>query len=165
MTGTAWISEDGRYRYRLTRRFGDGLDLVFVMLNPSTADAEKDDPTIRKCCGFADRMGYGGIVVVNLFGLRTPSPAELFRTPAAERDGPDNETTWQSTIRKADVVLAWGAHARRVPDRTMWVRTYAEQNARKVIVLEYASDGTPRHPLMLPYACVAALASEPHKER
>ena len=74
MTGTAWISECGRYRYSLTRRFADGLDLVFVMLNPSTADADKDDPTIRRCCGFADRMGFGGIIVVNLFALRAAAP-------------------------------------------------------------------------------------------
>lgn len=151
----AWISECGRYRFRLTRRFGNGMDLVFVMLNPSTADAEKDDPTIRKCLGFADRMGYGGIVVVNLFGLRATDPAALWKEPAETRDGPANEEAWQQAIRGADVVLAWGAHARRVPDRTRHVRTYAEQNAARIIVLRHLADGTPAHPLMLPYSCIA----------
>lgn len=151
---SAWISECGKYRYRLTRRFGEGPDLVFLMLNPSTADAEQDDPTIRKCLGFARRLGYGGIVVVNLFALRATDPAALWKAPTGEREGPANWAICQSTIRDADVVLAWGAHARRVPEKTLHISTYAEQNARRVIVLRRLSDGTPAHPLMLPYDCI-----------
>lgn len=157
MTGTAWISEDGRYRYRLTRRFGVGRDLVFVMLNPSTADADKDDPTIRKCIGFADRMGYGGIVVVNLYALRAADPAALWRAPEGEREGQANEATWQAAIRGADVVLAWGAHGRRVWHMADHVTVYAEQNARRVTVLSRLADGTPAHPLMLPYSCAPSV--------
>ena len=156
MTGTAWISDCGRYRYRLTRRFGLGRDLVFVMLNPSTADADKDDQTIRKCLGFADRMGYGGIVVVNLYALRSSEPAALWRAAEGEQEGPGNEEAWQSAIRNADVVLAWGAHARRFWHMADYVRTFADQNASRVIVLHRLADGTPAHPLMLPYSCVAS---------
>ena len=63
----ATLSPCGRYRYRLTRRWGDGGAVAFVMLNPSTADAEKDDPTIRRCIGFAREWRFGRLIVVNLF--------------------------------------------------------------------------------------------------
>lgn len=71
MRSHAVLSEDGVYRYRLTREWGENLDackrVCFVMLNPSTADASKDDPTIRKCIGFATRLGFDALEVVNLF--------------------------------------------------------------------------------------------------
>lgn len=70
---SAVIRDDGVYRYSLTRAWGDTNDfktLVFCMLNPSTADAEKDDPTIRRCVGFANREGYNKILVVNTHALK-----------------------------------------------------------------------------------------------
>lgn len=76
---SATISECGRYRYRLTRRFADGPCATFVMLNPSTADETIDDPTIRRCRNFAIREGCGGLVVVNLFAYRATDPR--LRTP------------------------------------------------------------------------------------
>lgn len=76
-TGTAVISDCGRYRYRLTR--GQVPFVAWLMLNPSTADAQVDDPTIRRCTRFADRWGYGGIIVVNIYPFRSSSPAECRR--------------------------------------------------------------------------------------
>src|SRR5437868_12651695 len=73
---SAVISPCGKFRYRLTRQWGEGAALPFVMLNPSTADAEQDDPTIRKCVGFAKRMGYDGIEVVNLYAYRATKPTQ-----------------------------------------------------------------------------------------
>jgi hypothetical protein len=72
MRRTAIISECGRYRYRLTREWGDGPLLTFAMLNPSTANAEIDDPTIRRCMSFGRREGASGISVFNLFAQPTP---------------------------------------------------------------------------------------------
>ena len=71
---SAIISPCGRYRYRLDRRWGDGRTMGFIMLNPSTADAENDDPTIRRCIGFAKREGCDAIAVVNLYALREGRP-------------------------------------------------------------------------------------------
>ncbi|TMF61888.1 MAG: DUF1643 domain-containing protein, partial [Chloroflexi bacterium] len=67
----ATFSADRRYRYRLWRRWDGARPVVaFVMLNPSTADARRDDPTIRRCIGFAKSWGFGGVEVVNLFAYR-----------------------------------------------------------------------------------------------
>lgn len=86
----AIFSDDTVYRYALWRVWDDSLPLVlFVMLNPSTADAELDDPTIRRVVGFAKAWGYGGAVVVNLFGFRATSPKVL--KTAADPVGPDND--------------------------------------------------------------------------
>jgi hypothetical protein len=161
MTGGAVISPCGRYRYKLWRRFGDGPDLTFVMLNPSTADVEQDDPTIRKCRGFAARMGYGGIIVVNLFALRATSPDDLWATPEDQREGPANSGYLRASYRRADVVLAWGANGRRVRWLCSMVEQTAEGLANKVIVLKRLADGMPAHPLMLPYSCIAALKETP----
>ena len=91
----AVVSDDGAYRYRLTRcwtsdlfRDGDGQMLV-VGLNPSTADAVHDDPTVRRCIGFAHREGCAELVIVNLFALRSPTPRRLVY--AADPVGPEND--------------------------------------------------------------------------
>ena len=91
----AVISACGRYRYLLTRRVGPGTRAVtFIMLNPSTADATRDDPTIRRCIGFARSWGIGGVDVVNLFAFRATEPRDggspglsSHRRSAVGRDG------------------------------------------------------------------------------
>ena len=77
MERAADISSDGLYRWTLRRRWGDGDDVVWVMLNPSTADANKDDPTLRRIIQFSDGWGYGGLLVVNLLPFRSSNPAEV----------------------------------------------------------------------------------------
>lgn len=78
------ISDCGRYRWRLSRRWDDGPQACFVMLNPSTADGLDDDPTVRRCVRFARGWGYGELVVVNLFPYRATDPGELI---TAQRRG------------------------------------------------------------------------------
>ncbi|MFM7320548.1 MAG: DUF1643 domain-containing protein, partial [Armatimonadota bacterium] len=79
--GWATLSECGRYRYRLERRWSgepdDGDAVVFVGLNPSTADAGSDDPTLRRCVGFARAWGFPAVVLVNGFALRAADPRAL----------------------------------------------------------------------------------------
>src|SRR5438105_288943 len=90
MFQTAVFGDGGRYRYSLTREWDRrGDQACWIMLNPSIANAERDDPTIRRCIGFARRWGLGGIVVVNLFGLVATYPIELARAKAPI--GPHND--------------------------------------------------------------------------
>lgn len=157
MNSSATISECGRYRYRLWRRWDSELrPVVFVMLNPSTADADIDDPTIRKCIGFAKRLGFGGIEVVNLFGFRATKPADLWR--ATDPCGPDNRKHLgivASAAGECDtpVICAWGAHARKAPKHAESIRQLLIEKGCRPMALRLLNDGTPEHPLMLPYSC------------
>jgi hypothetical protein len=147
MTGGAAFSPDRRYRYRLWRRWDRSRPVVtFVMLNPSTADERRDDPTIRRCIGFARRWGFGGAEVVNLFALRATDPRELrtVRDPV----GPENDRHIRRAIaRAALVVLAWGTHG-AVAQRARAVGLVA--SPRRPRCLGWTRSGEPRHPLYLP---------------
>ena len=111
----AYLSDDGRYRYSLTRHVapltGDGV-CTFVMLNPSTADATHDDPTIRRCIGFARAWGFEWLKVVNLFAYRATDPRDLWAVdpypPYATQVGPENDCTIAKVVGGSDlVVCAW----------------------------------------------------------
>lgn len=149
---SARLSSCGRYRYELRRRWSDAPPLVFAMLNPSTADAEVDDPTTRRCLGFARREGAGGIIVVNLFALRSTAPAALL----AERDpvGPDNAAAISTICADpAPVVAAWGAHrATRTPDAQRMISCVVSVAGSRLLCLGTTNTGAPRHPLYLPAA-------------
>lgn len=158
----AVLSDDGRYRYRLGRRWADdGACDVWVMLNPSTADALVDDPTIRRCAGFSKSWGAAGIVVVNLFALRATNPAELY--VAEDPVGPDNDDHITRVVETASweegrVIVAWGAHPAAV-DRSQEVRAMLEEQWAhwsnfKLLSLGRTQSGAPRHPLYLPGTAV-----------
>lgn len=146
----AVLSEDGAYRYRLTRWWSAAGVVRWIMLNPSTADAEVDDPTIRRCIGFTRAWGYGSVEVVNLYALRATDPRELARHP--DPVGPDNDLY----LRGRDVLLvptlvvcAWGAHlmaARRAPE----VLRLLDADGQVPHVLGLTQANQPRHPLYLP---------------
>lgn len=141
---TALISDDGRYRYLLTRRWADGPSVAWIMLNPSTADAHQDDPTIRRCIGFAKAWGYAAIEVVNLYAFRATNPVDLI--DAWDPEGPENWRWVSSTIKRHSVaVAAWGAsvekiarhHPTFVLPRPLWC-------------LGLTKGDHPRHPLYVP---------------
>lgn len=152
----AIISQCGAFRYWLCRVWDTRTHrMIFVMLNPSTANATIDDPTIRKCIGFAQRGGYGSIVVMNLFAYRATSPAVLKR--AGWPTGPDNAETLQRVLQEAKdrgdvVVCAWGANARGRPEASAFIRRARDMGV-ELFALRRSPDGTPHHPLMLPYSC------------
>lgn len=143
----AVLSPDRVFRYALERRWGSGPFVLFVGLNPSTADEHVDDPTIRRCVGFAKAWGYGGLLMGNLYGFRATDPRAL-RT-AADPVGPDTDV-WLTTmmVRSGLVVAAWGAN-RLARDRAPDVLA-ALGGLRNVRHLGLTKDGSPRHPLYLP---------------
>lgn len=152
---TAVISNDGLYRYQLARIWANPNDLaLWVMLNPSTADHETDDPTIRRCRGFSKAWGHGGMVVVNLFAWRATDPQDLVH--AEDPIGGQNAATvrtWLNTTRVKVAVAAWGASWRKISDRStlgvprLNVEGFAEKAGRQLVCLGTTKDGSPRHPL------------------
>lgn len=142
----AVLSPDGVYRYELRRRWGTGQPVAFVMLNPSTADATVDDPTIRRCVGFARAWGFGALVVRNLFALRATDPRELAGHPDAV--GPLNDT-YLAADDVHSVVCAWGAHPFAV-ERGAEVRGMFAGRGVRLHHLGLTKAGHPRHPLYLP---------------
>lgn len=145
---SAVISPDGIYRYELRRIWGDPTRLVgWIMLNPSTADADLDDPTIRRCVGFAREWGYGGIVVRNLFALRATDPAALKVHP--DPVGPENDEWLLAAGQDALTICAWGAHG-SLRGRGTGVRDLLTAGGAQLHHLGLTKDGSPRHPLYLP---------------
>lgn len=142
---SAVISECGKFRYRLERRWGDGKPLVWVMLNPSTADALLDDPTIRRVRGFTEREGYPALVVVNVFALRATNPREL-RDIRGGFDG-HNMRIIREEVFGRDVIAAWGNHAAGCP--TLQYVRMALVFAGSVRCLGLTKSGQPAHPLFL----------------
>lgn len=150
---SAVISPCGKFRYMLQRAWAPTDSLTFVMLNPSTADAETDDPTIRKCMGFAKRFGYGGIVVVNLYAFRATDPRALWAAGAPE--GPGNAWHIRCAVTESDgvVVCAWGAQARRNRAHAEAMFRWIARCGGTPMALAKLADGVPAHPLMLSYQC------------
>ena len=148
----AVLSDCGRYRYTLARGW-DRTEtlpiLVWVMLNPSTADDTKNDPTIRRCITFADRWGYGGILVLNLFAARATNPADL--TSFADPVGPQNDLWLFEATKRKDVICAWGASTlpRYWRRRPAAVLERLRGDGAALHHLGLTKDGHPRHPLYL----------------
>jgi len=144
----AEISDCGLYRYRLGRRWGDGKALAFVMLNPSTADAHQDDPTIRRCIGFARSHRFDAIDVVNLFAYRATKPSELKR--AGYLVGPENDLHIAMAARAAGAVcVAWGANGSKT-GRAGEVLMLLMRNGVVPQCLAVTRGGMPQHPLFAP---------------
>lgn len=147
---TAMFSPCRTYRYMLTRTWGAAAPAVFVMLNPSTADAFVPDPTVRRCQSFARAWGAGGLVVLNAFGLRSTDPAALRSHP--DPVGPDNDAAIAAVLSwydKCFVVVAWGVHA-TLGGRNRAVLELLRVKGVEPKCLAVTADGHPRHPLYLP---------------
>lgn len=149
-SGSAVISEDELYRYRLRRTWDEAtVACSFIMLNPSTADGTVDDPTIRRCVGFAKAMGYGGLNVANLYAFRAAKPDELWK--AQDPVGPENDDHLTAISNYASyygalLIAAWGVNAR--PDRIAAVMKLPFMH--RMSALGTTKAGAPRHPLYLP---------------
>lgn len=152
---SAVLSPCGKYRYNLKRIWDfNHPRMLFVMLNPSTADADTDDPTIRRCIGFARRDGYGGIEVVNLFGLRATRPVDVWGHP--DPVGPENNYHLLRAFQEHPLaVCAWGAlggsfgvlQEKWTRDRTVFAML--ESQRVTAYCLGTTGAGHPKHPLYL----------------
>lgn len=137
------------YRYALERAWpaGDGSACLFVMLNPSTADEYDDDPTVRRCEGFARDFDHSALIVANLYGLRATDPAEL--ASAIDAVGPTTDEWLLYLSKRAKrVIVAWGSH-RLVRGRSRIVYDYLRRDHPTVWCLGKNADGQPKHPLYL----------------
>lgn len=155
MNSGADLSKCGTYRYKLWRIWDDEKpDALFIMLNPSTADADLDNPTIRRCMSFARSWGMGGLQVVNLFALRATEPMKLYR--ASDPIGPQNDetilaTAAQQSVREGVIVCAWGQHG-TLHGRGEIVRLMLRDAGLKLNMLRATKSGHPGHPLYVPGA-------------
>ena len=146
MTGGAAFSRDRRYRYRLWRRWDRSRPAIaFCMLNPSTADARRDDPTIRRCIGFARAWGYGGLEVVNIFAMRATDPRAL--RSARDPVGPRNDAFMLRAAARSPVVIAWGVHGALRDRGNEALRLLGSTSL--LLALGRTRSGAPRHPLYL----------------
>lgn len=147
---SAVFSECKSYRYLLTRpsetMYPERGTALFVMLNPSTADASLDDPTIRRCRGFARSWGCSGLTVANLYALRSTDPKVL--RGHSDPVGPDNDRhLFNLAVEYGDIICAWGAHATRERvDRAVAIFKLA---GARLWCLGTTTSGAPRHPLYI----------------
>lgn len=143
--GVAVFSDDREYRTRLIRQWDHSLPgVLFFMLNPSTADAFKLDPTVRRCLGFAHRWGYGGFEVRNLFSLRSTDPRKMKRHP--DPIGPMD--ILYDSDKFPFVVAAWGDHGKFM-NRGIAVERAMAEAGYVVHHLGLTKKGYPRHPLYI----------------
>ena len=145
----AMISACGQYRYSLVRQWDRAKSYMpFVMLNPSTADAEQDDPTIRRCMSFARREGCGGVVVVNLYAFRSTDPKRL--SEVEDPVGPFNKRAIYGAAMAAaeanvPVICAWGVND--ITQAAGGALALAREAGARIMCLGKTAGGHPRHPL------------------
>lgn len=157
----ASFSECGRFRYDLTRTYdARGPWCLFIGLNPSTADAQNDDPTIRREIDFAHGFGYPNLAKCNLFALRSTDPAGIVSSLVDPTGGPENDEAIARWVRKAGLVLfAWGSSNKvgsRLASRAWVVRRDIRAVVREMPspaplfgCLGTTKEGQPKHPLYL----------------
>ena len=150
-TGEEWgaaFSPCRTYRYDLWRVWSPrGGKVAFIGLNPSTADEYTNDPTIRRCIGFAKKWGYGGMHMLNIFAYRATDPKVLKQWPTPA--GPENDRFLYEIAKSSDlVVCAWGSHGEYL-DRGVEVAQYLTRSGIMLHCLKKTKGGHPGHPLYL----------------
>lgn len=158
------FSDDRNHRYTLWREWPPSIDLFdgtndgergrdtyvnFIGLNPSTADEKLDDPTIRRCVGFAKAWGYSAFCMTNLFAFRATQPPVMMT--AADPVGPDNDKWLCKIARNAGmIVAAWGAFGEFMERGTKVRAMFVLEHIGPLRCLGTTQDGHPKHPLYLP---------------
>lgn len=152
--GSAVFSPCGLFRYVLERRLRPGtMRLLFLLVNPSKAGAELEDPTSRKCIGFGMRLGFDVLTIANPFGLISTDVRGLLT--AADPIGPENDFHLKREFAKADMVIAGWGHKSGKLGKLIDARVAAVARLvppEKLYALRITPSGHPEHPLMLPYS-------------
>lgn len=153
---SAIISPCGKYRYRLDRDVQpEGLVFAYFGVNPSTADAVVDDPTVKKWLGFTQRKGGRKFIVGNVFAYRSTDVKQL-RVTGDDLFGPDWGLHMSAIIQEADVLVpCWGALAKMpafMRDTPGMLLQHLRASGKPVMSFGLNNDGTPKHPQMLAYA-------------
>ncbi|WP_136442971.1 DUF1643 domain-containing protein [Pacificoceanicola onchidii] len=144
----ALFSECERYRYGLSRTWDETLpSVLFIMLNPSTADELRNDPTIERCQRRAQALGYGSLLIANLFAWRATKPEDLRK--AKDPVGPENDGVLQDWGARSDMIIAaWGVHGALLGQ----AERVAPLLTGDVRHLGLTKAGHPRHPLYVSYS-------------
>jgi len=148
--GAALFSSCGIYRYWLTRSWdGSRPRVAFIGLNPSTADAENNDPTVLRCLRRAIRLGFGSMTMLNLFAIRATDPKVMLA--AGDPVGDGNDAAIAAECKRCSMVIAaWGVDgAHRGRDKA--VVEMLRRNGVTLHCLRVTAGGFPSHPLYLPY--------------
>lgn len=147
----AAYSDCEAYRYALTRVWDAAAPRVnFVMLNPSTADEVRNDPTVERCERRARNLGYGAFRVTNIFAFRATDPRDMRAAPRPV--GPRNDTAMREGAVWADTVIAaWGAHGEHL-GRGGEAAALLRATGAALYHLGLTMAGHPRHPLYISYA-------------
>lgn len=152
-SNSAILSLDGLYRFSLTRRWKPGGSIInFIMLNPSTADATTNDPTILRCMERAKRLGYHALVVTNLFAYRATNPERLLGLADPVGLGNDGYLL-KHAVEAAMVICAWGKGG-KLRDRASIVTRLLDMSLIDLHALRVGKNGEPEHPLYLPYTLI-----------
>lgn len=152
---SAVISECGAYRYRLDRDVQpEGLVFAYFGINPSTADHEIDDPTVKKWRGFSSRNGVRKFIVGNVFAFRSTKPKGL--KLADDPFGPERDAYLSQIIAEADVLVPCWGNLDKMPKELRWAPTTLLNQllatSKPVLHFGVTESGQPMHPLMLAYA-------------
>lgn len=146
----AQFSSCNKYRYKLWRRWADGPSVAFLMLNPSTADAFRNDPTVERCHRRAVDMGFSALEVINIFAFRATDPKDLKK--AKKPVGPLNNDIIIETICSADMTIcSWGSHGSH-QNRDQEIRLLIKQSKISPHILALTKFDQPRHPLYVSYS-------------
>lgn len=145
----ATFSPCRRWRYLLWRRWDDAKPVAnFLMLNPSTADEVQLDPTCARARGYAERWGYGALIVTNVFAWRATDPARM--KAVEDPVGPGNDAAIVKAAKASGIVVcAWGNHGSFL-ERSLAVKALLNKCSIKLHVLRVNANGEPAHPLYLP---------------
>ena len=146
----ALYSDCETYRYLLTRDWGQGRRLLYILLNPSTATEEMNDPTVERCERRARALGYAGFSVANLFAYRSADPRALRQV--VDPVGPENDVVLANAAQTAgQVVCGWGTHGAFL-GRGVAVAAELRRYQSNLMHLGLTATGHPRHPLYVGYA-------------
>lgn len=143
--GYAIFSFDKKYRYTLGRKWSNNGICLFILLNPSTADAFKLDPTITRAYNLSKRLGYGELIILNIFAIRGSNPDII--KDVADPVGTLNNYYIKKTVKKSDlIILGWGNHG-KINNRSSEIINIINKIGKEYHVLDINKSGEPKHPL------------------